>query len=132
MDAIEGFRMFLSITEKDRYNLMNPPKQTIQLYEKYLPYAVALDVANEWSEQFETILAAASVQENYQPTWYRGFSGSSTRSMQSAMASSFASSFAGTISSSSTPPGSSGGSSGGFSSSGGSGGGGGGGGGGGW
>lgn len=132
MDAIEGFRMFLSTTEKDRYNLMNPPKQTIQLYEKYLPYAVALDVANEWSEQFETILAAASAQENYQLTWYRGFSGSSTRSMQSAMASSFASSFAGTISSSSTPPGSSGGSSGGFSSSGGSGGGGGGGGGGGW
>ena len=131
MDAIEGFRMYLSTTEKERYNLMNPPKQTIQLYEKYLPYAVALDVANEWSEQFETILAAASVQENYQPTWYRGFSGSS-RSMHSAMASSFASSFAGTISSSSTPPGSSGGSGGGFSSSGGSGGGGGGGGGGGW
>ncbi|MBK8413750.1 MAG: hypothetical protein IPL22_04005 [Bacteroidetes bacterium] len=27
MDAIEGFRMYLSTTEKERYLLMNPPKK---------------------------------------------------------------------------------------------------------
>ena len=59
MDQIEGFKMYLSVAEKDRLNLLNPPEKTPELFEKYLPYALALDVENEWSEQFAEILARA-------------------------------------------------------------------------
>lgn len=61
-----GFKLFLEATEKDRMNFRNPPERTPELYEKYLPYAVALGVEQRWGEQFTAVLTAA----NYQPTWY--------------------------------------------------------------
>jgi len=128
LDEIAGFKRFLSATEKDRMNMLNPADRTPQLFEKYLPYALALDVEQQWAEQFADVLAAASVspeQGGSGPVWY---SGSSWNSFSSAgFASSFGSSFSDAISSSSTAPGSSSGSGGGGSSGGGGGGGGGGG-----
>ena len=56
LDKIEGFKMYLSIAEKDRLNLLNPPERTPELFEKYLPYAFALDVEQLWSEQFSDVL----------------------------------------------------------------------------
>jgi len=124
MDQIEGFKMYLSVAEKDRLNLLNPPEKTPELFEKYLPYALALDVENEWSEQFAEVLAQAQVDGRpYSPSWYSG------RSWDVSGASGFSdalgSTFAGAISSSSSAPGSSSGSGGGGSSGGGGGGGGG-------
>jgi uncharacterized membrane protein len=124
MDKIEGFKMFLSAVEKDRLNMLNPPHLTPQLFEKYLPYALALDVEQQWSEQFADALAQAGERAPaYSPTWYSGTSWSSLGA--GGFASSFGSSFSSAVSSSSTAPGSS---SGGGRSSGGGGGGGGGGG----
>jgi len=57
MDQIEGFTMYLSVAEKERLELLHPPEKTPELFEKYLPYAFALDVENEWSEQFAEVLA---------------------------------------------------------------------------
>ena len=57
LDEIEGFKRFLSATEKDRMNMLNPSDRTPQLFEKYLPYALALDVEQQWSEQFADVLA---------------------------------------------------------------------------
>lgn len=130
MDEIEGFRMFLSVTEGDRLNLVSPPEKTPLLFEKYLPYALALDVEHSWAQQFSEILSSAGEgQAGYAPGWY---SGSSWNSMgASGFAGSLGSSLCTAISSSSTAPGSSSGSSG-FGGGGSSGGGGGGGGGGGW
>lgn len=126
MDEIEGFRMYLDTAEKDRLNLENPPEKTPQLFEQYLPYALALDVEQSWSEQFAGVLAQASVGgQSYQPSWY---SGNSWQTLGAAgFASSLGDSFSNAISSSSTAPGSSSGSGGGGSSGGGGGGGGGGG-----
>ena len=71
MDQIEGFKMYLSVAEKDRLNVLNPPEKTPELFERYLPYALALDVENEWSEQFTEILARAQVDgQPYSPSWY--------------------------------------------------------------
>lgn len=124
MDQIEGFRLYLSVAEQERLNLLNPPEKTPQLFEKYLPYALALDVENEWCEQFAGVLAQAGVGgQAYSPTWYSGSSWDPTRS--SGFASCLGDSFAGAIASSSTPPGSTSGSNGGGSSGGGGGGGGG-------
>jgi uncharacterized membrane protein YgcG len=130
LDKIEGFKMFLAATEQDRMNVLYPPMRTPELFEKYLPYALALGVEQEWSEQFSEILAyAAQRGTTYAPAWY---SGSGWRTLGvSGFASSFGSSFSSAISSSSSPPGSRSGRSGG-SGGGSSGGGGGGGGGGGW
>ncbi len=122
LDEIEGFRIFLEATEKDRLNFLNPPDRTPELFEKFLPYALALGVEQPWAEQFAEVLAAAWA-EGRSLSWYsstnpRGFSAST-------LASSFGDSLAGAVASSS---GSSGSGSGGGGSSGGGGGGGGGGG----
>ncbi len=123
MDQLEGFKMYLSVAEKERLNLFNSPQKTPELYEKFLPWALALEVEQQWSEQFSEILEKASREENYSPSWYH-----SSRPFTSAsLASSLGPSLSSTISSSSRSPGSSSGSSGGGSSGGGGGGGGGGG-----
>jgi uncharacterized membrane protein YgcG len=128
LDEVEGFKRFLSATEKNRMNMLNPADRTPQLFEKYLPYALALDVEQQWAEQFADVLASAAVspeQGSRGPVWY---SGSSWDSFAAAgFASSMGSSFSNAISSSSAAPGSSSGSGGGGSSGGGGGGGGGGG-----
>ena len=125
MDQAEGFKMFLSVTEKERMNLLNPPDQTPELFEKYLPYALALDVEQKWSEQFSTVFEKlAKAGTAYHPYWYGGMHGGFR---VNDFSSNLAGSFSNAISSSSTPPGSSsGGGGGGFSGGGGGGGGGGG------
>lgn len=126
MDKIEGFKMFLAVAEKDRLNLLNPPEQTPELFERYLPYALALDVEQAWAEKFSAILARATDDGRpYQPAWYSGAGWSSLGA--GTFASSLSTSLSGAIASSSTAPGSSSGGGGGGSSGGGGGGGGGGG-----
>ena len=124
VDHLLGFKMYLSQAEQHIYNQLAPPEKTLDLFEKYLPYAVALRVENEWASKFDTIIAAAMAQ-GYAPSYY-SFSGNSgshfnvndfSRGISAGLSS--------TISSASTPPSSS--SSGGGSSGGGGGGGGGGG-----
>ena len=123
MDQLEGLKMYLSVAEKDRLNLLNPPEKTPALFEQFLPWALALDVEQEWSEQFSDLLARAGTDGGYTPAWYNGHGSFSSNSL----ATSLGSSLAGSISSSATAPGSSSGSGGGGSSGGGGGGGGGGG-----
>ncbi len=129
MDEIEGFRMYLSTAEQDRLNLLHPPERTPALFEKYLPYAMALDVENEWGEQFQDVFAAAAAggDGGYQPGWYHGRRSHRGWSSPGRFAGSLGASLGGSIASAATPPGSSSGSGGGGSSGGGGGGGGGGG-----
>jgi uncharacterized membrane protein YgcG len=131
LDRVQGFKMFLGKVEGDRLNRTAPPQQTPEVFEKYLPYALALDVEQDWAEQFSGILGAAGTAPGSSPAYVPSFySGSSWNGFSGTnFASSFGSSFTSAISSSSAAPGSSSGSGGG---GGGSGGGGGGGGGGGW
>ncbi|MGO8762428.1 MAG: DUF2207 domain-containing protein [Desulfobaccales bacterium] len=124
MDQIEGFKLYLSVAEKDRLNLLNPPEKTPALFEKYLPFALALDVENAWSQQFSDVLAKAGTEaQPYSPVWYSGHSWDNFQT--SRFSDSLGGAFAGAISSSTSPPGSSSGSGGGGFSGGGGGGGGG-------
>ena len=125
MDQIEGFKLYLSVAEKEGLNVRNPLEKTPELFEKFLPFALALDVENAWSEQFAEVLAQAQTEHGYSPSWYSGRHWHTYGA--AGLASSLGSAFSSTISSSSSPPGSSSGSSGGGSSGGGGGGGGGGG-----
>jgi hypothetical protein len=128
LDRIEGFKMFLSATEKDRLQRLVPAAdRTPETYEKYLPYALALGVEQQWTEQFADVLAAASRPEGgtgYHPRWYSGSTWDSSR--MGGFAGSVGSALSSAISSSSTAPGSRSGGGGGGSSGGGGGGGGGG------
>lgn len=125
MDNIEGFRMFLATADEQRFDTMAPPKKSLELFEKYLPFAIALDCEIEWGNRFEDIITTAIVGGTIaSSSFMRSFSQDSQ-----SFSSSFSSSFSGAISSASSPPSSSsgGGSFGGGSSGGGGGGGGGGG-----
>ncbi|MBL8788885.1 MAG: DUF2207 domain-containing protein [Rhizobiales bacterium] len=123
LDQIEGFRMYMTTAEEDRLNVLNPPEKTPELFERYLPYAMALDCENEWNAKFAAVLAAAAAAgaaTATSPSWYHGnnwSSGGFSRDLGSSLASS--------ISSASVAPGSSSGSRGGGFSGGGGGGGGG-------
>lgn len=127
-DHIAGFKMYLNQAEQHVFDQLTPPEKTLDLFEKYLPYAIALKVENAWAEQFHNIMTQA-IAEGYRPSYYSGSYGSFGRSFSMAgMSQGIASGLSSTISSASTPPSKSGGGSGGGGFSGGGGGGGGGGG----
>lgn len=125
LDQIAGFKQYLSITERERFDRMTPPEDTPELFERYLPHAIALGVENRWAERFAGVLAAAAVSGQQGFAWYSG--SNSPWNDADGFARSVGSSLASTVSSASTAPGSSSGSGGGGSSGGGGGGGGGGG-----
>jgi uncharacterized membrane protein YgcG len=133
MDQLAGFKLYLETAESDRLNL-GAPEITAERFEALLPYAVALNVEEPWSEAFAAALQRAypgeadPVDRHYRPDWHSGsWSG---RSLGSAVASTVASTASALSSAMPVSSSSSGFSSGGGGSS--SGGGGGGGGGGGW
>ncbi len=129
MDHIEGFKHYLTVAEQDRLNFHNPPELTPERFEAFLPYAIALDVENEWGEQFNGAMARVAAErgetwrdQGYTPRWYAGGFRSGAAGW-GALGSALTSS----IATAATPPSSSsGGGRGGFSGGGGGGGGGGG------
>jgi uncharacterized membrane protein YgcG len=124
VDQIEGFRQYLGVAEEARLEALNPPNKTPELFERFLPYAIALDVENHWAKRFAGVLAAAAAA-GATSSWYSGSSDWSSN--PTGLAHHLGSGLTSTISSAATAPGSSSGSGGGGFSGGGGGGGGGGG-----
>ena len=128
-DEIDGFALFLKTAEQPRLEMLQPPQITPQLFETFLPYAVALDCENAWSRKFEAATAAAGTGSAngggrlYMPMWYQGDSFSTLGT--SVFVSSIGASIGNACASASVAPGSGSGG-GGFSGGGGGGGGGGG------
>jgi hypothetical protein len=126
LDKIDGFRQYLTIAETERLKILNPPDKSPALFEKYLPYAMALDAEGEWGKQFAGVLEQANDGAGYRAGWYTG---TSPGGMDvDGLTANLGQGLAGAVSSAASAPGSSSG----FGSGGSSGGGGGGGGGGGW
>jgi uncharacterized membrane protein len=124
LDKIEGFRMYMTTAEEERLKVLHPPEKTPELFERYMPYAMALDCENEWNDKFAAVLAAAAIGGASGVAvghWYHGSGNFGSRDFSDSLGSSMTSA----ISSSSVAPGSSSGSSGGGFSGGGGGGGGG-------
>jgi uncharacterized membrane protein len=59
-----GFRQFLSVTEKERYEFHNAPERSPKQFMEFLPYAIAFGVEKKWGKQFEGLGME-------QPRWYR-------------------------------------------------------------
>ncbi|HEV2043159.1 MAG TPA: DUF2207 domain-containing protein, partial [Sphingomicrobium sp.] len=127
LDRIAGFKQYLSITERDRLDRMQAPEDNLILFERLLPYAIALEVENRWADRFTSMLAAAAAAQGSSAgfAWYSGSSSPWTDT--GGFVGSIGDSLSSAVSSASTAPGSSSGSGGGGSSGGGGGGGGGGG-----
>jgi hypothetical protein len=123
-EKIKGLELYMKTAEKDRLKMMQSvdrpyaePSKTVELFEKLLPYAVALKVEKSWAKQFDSILTET-------PGWYQGsniaaFSAVSLASDLGSATTSFSQSFE---SSSGTSSSSGGGSSGGGGGGGGGGG----------
>jgi uncharacterized membrane protein YgcG len=126
LDNLAGFKQYLEVAEKDDLDLRHPPQLTPQLFERYLPFAIALGVEQPWAERFSAVFASLDAQQGqvYQPAWYRGHF--STHDL-AGFSGNLGKGFTAAIASAATPPGSSSGSGGGGFSGGGGGGGGGGG-----
>jgi len=125
LDEIEGLKLFLGVAEADRLRLLNPPDFTPALYEKLLPYAIALGVEMVWSRRFSAALAGS--QTEYQPDWYDGsntWSGCDISDFSSGLGTGLATAISAAATAPSSSDGSSGGSDGGSSGDGGGGGGG--------
>jgi uncharacterized membrane protein YgcG len=125
LDKLDGFKMYLEVAEKDDLNLRNPPQLTPQLFEQYLPFAIALDVEQRWAEKFSEIFAHLEAEEggSFKPSWY---SGNVTAAGLGSFTKDVSNNLSSAISSAASPPGSSSSGGGGFSGGGGGGGGGGG------
>lgn len=72
---IDGFKLYLETAEEKRINTADPlgtrpPAMTVKLYERFLPYAMALGVEKPWTRQFETSLPSEAV--NYRPSYAHG------------------------------------------------------------
>lgn len=128
MDQVEGFKQYLVEVDSDRILRLNPPQKTPALFEKCLPFALALGVEQTWARQFAGVLAQAAAAGTgttgvYSPAWYTG----DWQTFDSShFAGTLSSDFSSAISSAASPPGSSSGGDGGSSGGGGGGGGGGG------
>ncbi len=125
-DQILGLKMYMETAEERRIKMFNDPDklppQTTATFERYLPYAMILNVEDKWAQQFKDIYKGG------EPSWYHGAGKNLSTGSISNSTKSFAAA-AGAVAMSQPSSSSSGGS--GFSG-GGSGGGGGGGGGGSW
>jgi hypothetical protein len=106
-DQIEGFRMFLTEADKDRFKMLVALPKTPAVFEKFLPYALALNVEKAWSEKFALVLAQAARPgaTSYSPTWYSGHDWNSAAILT--FATTLGSSFSRAIASASARPGSS-------------------------
>lgn len=62
LEGVLGFEDFLNHVESDRFNKMI---KTPQMFEKFLPFAMALGVEKNWSRAFQGIMTEP-------PQWYRG------------------------------------------------------------
>jgi len=65
-DRIVGFKMYLETGEQDRLEAITP-----EVFEKFLPDAVALDCETRWTRAFEAH-AVPDARAHYAPGWYVG------------------------------------------------------------
>ncbi len=107
---IDGFRLYLSVVEKDRLAFSDAPAKTPERFNALLPYAIALGVEKQWAKQFEGIDITPATN------WYNG---NLATFSAVALASDLGTSFANTVSSNSTVSSSGGSSGGGFGGGGG-------------
>lgn len=75
LDHLKGFKLFLSVTDKERFSFHNAPEKNPEQFMKYLPYAIAFGVEEKWALVFKDI----TIQN---PSWYDSGSASQFSAVQ--------------------------------------------------
>lgn len=104
-DKIEGFLLFVKGQERYMQKIHKSIPEKFSMYEKYLPYAIALDVEPLWSEEFKDTIKKMEDQGRSTGSvhsWYAGSSVSHGMFGSSSFASSFTNSFSTSMSSGSS------------------------------
>ncbi len=71
MDDIEGLKIYISMAETERLKLTSGPQMSLSHFEDILPYAIALGLEDNWTNQFSNWLNTAQVaEEDTIPSWY--------------------------------------------------------------
>lgn len=60
-DHAEGLKMYMKTAEQERMNVLYPKEITPEKFEKLLPYAIALDVEQEWCNYIDALVKAGSI-----------------------------------------------------------------------
>jgi len=75
LEHLEGFKRYLEVAEKERIAFHDAPEKedtapekTVEIFSRFLPYAVLFGVEDKWVGQFDGILRD-------EPKWYSGSSG---------------------------------------------------------
>lgn len=69
-EEIEGFKLFLSVTEKDRLAFHNAPAKRPDQFERFLPAAIAFGVEKQWAENFKDLqMQPPSYMEGSNTAW---------------------------------------------------------------
>lgn len=71
MYHLAGFKLFLSVTDKQRFDFHNAPERSPEQFMQYLPYAIAFGVEEKWAAVF------ADMQIS-NPSWYENTNGGGT------------------------------------------------------
>lgn len=67
VEEIEGFKIYLSVAEKDRIDFANAPDKDPKTFERFLPYAMVFGVEKAWATKFKDLYT-----EKESAHWYRG------------------------------------------------------------
>ncbi len=65
---LAGFKLFLSVTDRERFAFHNAPERNPEQFMQFLPYAVAFGVEDAWANIFADM-------EISNPTWYESQAG---------------------------------------------------------
>lgn len=79
-EHIEGFKLFLDVTGKDRIPFANSPESDPSLFEKLLPYAMIFGVEKAWAGKFAELYT-----EKQSSGWYHGGSRLNAMALASSM-----------------------------------------------
>jgi len=108
LDQIAGLRLYLGVAERDTIASAKAPTMTPEEFQRFLPYALALDVERNWTDRFAAVLGPAAVAASAAAmTWYYADRANFATSDFSNFSSSLGSSLSDAIAASSTVPGSS-------------------------
>lgn len=73
IEEVKGFKWFLNVTEKARLEFHNAPAKTPELFERFLPAAIAFGVEKQWAEQFKGMKIKPSYMDGDDNSFAAGY-----------------------------------------------------------
>lgn len=70
-EQVDGLKYYMEAVEEKILKTFDPPQMSRQLYEDYLPYAIALNVESKWGDKFAATMDEATLQNSSPPSWYK-------------------------------------------------------------